>query len=115
MAQSIAEGMGGSCDVFIDPGYPFVYNDPEVTRNAKEWAIEYLGKENVVDLPLRMTAEDFSYFANEAPSVFYRLGVRNEERGITSNLHSPTFNVDEKSLETGMGLMAWIAVNALSV
>ncbi len=113
MAQSIAEGMGGSCEVFFDPGYPFVYNDPEVTKNTKAWAIDYLGEENVVDLPLRMTAEDFSYFANEVPSCFYRLGVRNEERGIISNLHTPTFDVDEKSLETGMGMMAWIAVNAL--
>jgi len=115
MAESIADSMGGSCEVYIDPGYPFVYNDPEVTENTKAWAIDYLGEENVVDLPLRMTAEDFSYFANEAPSCFYRLGVRNEERGIVSNLHTPTFDVDELSLETGMGLMAWIAVNALSV
>jgi len=113
MAQSIAEGMGGSCDVFIDSGYPFVYNDPEITAKTKDWAIEFLGQENVVDLPLRMTAEDFSYFAREAPSCFYRLGVRDEERGIISNLHTSTFDVDEKSLETGMGLMAWIAVNAL--
>jgi amidohydrolase len=113
MAQSIAEGMGGSCDVFIDSGYPFVYNDPEITAKTKDWAIEFLGQENVVDLPLRMTAEDFSYFAREAPSCFYRLGVRNEERGIISNLHTSTFDVDEKSLETGMGLMAWIAINAL--
>ncbi len=115
MAKTIAESMGGSCDVFIDAGYPFVYNDPEVTKNTKKLAIEYLGKENVVDLPLRMTAEDFSYFANIAPSCYYRLGTRNEERGIVSNLHSPTFDVDEKSLETGMGLMAWIAVNMLGV
>jgi amidohydrolase len=115
MAQAIAEGMGGSCEVFIDPGYPYVYNDPEITEKAKAWAIDYLGEENVVDLPLRMTAEDFSYFANEVPSLFYRLGVRNEERGIVSNLHTSTFDVDEKSLETGMGLMAWLAVNALSV
>ena len=115
MAKTIAESMGGSCDVFIDAGYPFVYNDPEVTKNTKKLAIEYLGKENVVDLPLRMTAEDFSYFANIAPSCYYRLGTRNEERGIVSNLHSPTFDVDEKSLVTGMGLMAWIAVNMLGV
>ena len=113
MAQSIARGMGGTCDVFIDSGYPFVYNDPEITVKTKNWAIGFLGQENVVDLPLRMTAEDFSYFAREVPSCFYRLGVRNEEKGIVSNLHTATFDIDEKSLETGMGLMAWIAVNAL--
>ncbi len=113
MAQSIAEGMGGSCDVFVDAGYPFVYNDPQITENARGWAIELLGKENVIELPIRMTAEDFSYFANEVPSCFYRLGVANESLGINSSLHTPTFNVDEKSLQTGMSLMAWIAVNTL--
>lgn len=115
MAQAIAEGMGGSCDVFVDSGYPFVYNDPDMAENVKNWAIELLGEENVVDLPLRMTAEDFSYFANEVPSCFYRLGVANMQRGIVSSLHSPTFDVDEKSLETSIGLMAWIAVNALKL
>jgi amidohydrolase len=113
MAESIAEGMGGSCEVFVDPGYPFVYNDPEITEKSKIWAAELLGSENVVDLPIRMTAEDFSYFANEVPSCFYRLGVANQSLGITSSLHTSTFNVDEKSLETGMALMAYIAVKAL--
>ncbi len=72
-----------------------------------------LGIENVVDLEMRTTAEDFAYFAQEIPGCFYRLGVRNEEKGITSNLHSATFNVDESSLETGMGLMAWMAYREL--
>ena len=113
IAQSVAEGMGGNCEVFIDPGYPFLFNNPEITEKTRKWAKDFLGENNVVDLPLRMTAEDFSYFAREKPSCFYRLGTRNEKKGITSDLHSPTFDIDEKSLETGMGLMAWIAVNAL--
>lgn len=113
MAKSIAEGMGGSCDVRVNHGYPFVYNDPEITAKARAWAVNYLGAENVVELSLRMTAEDFSYFANEVPSCFYRLGTANVEKGLTSGLHTATFDVDEQSLFTGMGLMAWIAVNAL--
>ncbi len=113
MAQSIAEGMGAKCDVVFDPGYPVLYNNPELTDRAKNFAIEYLGSENVADLEMRTTAEDFAYFAKEIPGCFYRLGVRNEKKGITSNLHSATFNVDEKSLETGMGLMAWMAVREL--
>jgi amidohydrolase len=114
MAQSIAEGMGGCCEVVIDPGYPFVYNDPDLAKNVKNWAIELLGEDKVVDLPLRMTAEDFSYFANEVPSCFYRLGVADESRGINSSLHTSTFDVDESSLQTGMSLMAWIAVKTLA-
>lgn len=114
MAQSVAEGMGGSCDVRIESGYPSLYNNPMVTQNVRDWAAEYLGAENVVELPMRMTAEDFAYFAKEVPSCFYRLGTGNSKRGITSGLHTATFDVDESSLQTGMGLMAWIAVNALS-
>lgn len=113
MAQAIAEGMGGKCEVTVNSGYPFVYNDPEITEKAKNWAAEFLGNENVADLPIRMTAEDFSYFANEVPSCFYRIGIRNQEKGIVSNLHTSTFDVDEKSLQTGMGVMAWIAINSL--
>jgi len=113
MAQSIAEGMGGKCEVIFDQGYPVLFNNEELTGRAKQFAIEYLGGENVVDLEMRTTAEDCAYFAQEIPGCFYRLGVRNEEKGITSNLHSATFNVDESSLETGMGLMAWMAVREL--
>ncbi len=113
MAKAIAKGMGGDCDVDISVGYPALVNDEIVSLNTKKYAIEYLGKDNVVDLDVRMTAEDFAYFTERIPSCFYRLGVKNEEKGIVSNLHTPTFNVDEACLETGMGLMTWLAVNEL--
>ena len=113
MATAIAEGMGGSCKVDIHQGYPFVNNDPEITTKIRKYAEDYLGKENVVDLEIRMTAEDFSYFAQEVPGCFYRLGVMNESRGITSNLHTSTFDVDEASLESSVGLMTWIVASEL--
>ena len=114
MASAIAAGMGGSCEVRISHGYPFLDNDTELTLKIREWSIDYLGEKNVVDLDARMTSEDFSYFANEVPSCFYRLGTRNEEKGIVSNLHTNTFDVDEHCLQTGMGLMAWLAINRLN-
>ena len=113
IAESIARGMGGDCEVFIDKGYPFLVNDETLTAHAKAYAIEYLGQENVVDLDLRMTAEDFAYYSQIVPSCFYRLGTRNERKGITHNLHTPLFDIDETSLETGAGLMAWMAVRSL--
>jgi amidohydrolase len=113
IATSVAEGMGGTCKVEIHKGYPFVYNNPVVTSRIRGLAEDYLGKENVVDLDMRMTAEDFSYFAQEVPGCFYRLGVMNEARGIVSNLHTSTFDVDESSLETGVGLLVWITANEL--
>lgn len=114
MAESVAESMGGNVEVHISHGYPFLINDPKVTKQASGFADSFLGQENVLELPQRMTAEDFSYFAQEVPSTFYRIGVGNAEKGITSNLHTSTFNIDEKSLEISSGLMAFIAWNQLT-
>lgn len=113
MAQSIAEGMGGTCEVFIDKGYPFVVNDDAVTAQAKTKAIEYLGAANVVEIPMRLTAEDFAYYSHLVPSCLYRLGVRNDAKGFNHNLHTSLFDVDESSIQLGAGLMAWLAVSSL--
>ncbi|UII34490.1 M20 family metallopeptidase [Fulvivirga ulvae] len=113
MAENIATAMGGSCYVEISKGYPFLVNNPEVTRQARASAEEFLGKENVVDLELWMGAEDFAYYTHEVPACFYRLGTRNEARGITSYVHTPTFDIDEDALEIGAGMMAWIALSKL--
>jgi len=113
MAQSLAESMGGKCEVEFDKGYPVLINNEYVTENTRRYAIEFLGEENVINLELRTTAEDFAYFTQKISGCFYRLGIRNVEKGINSNLHTATFDVDESSLETGMGLMAWIAYREL--
>jgi len=113
IACGLAESMGGSCEVFIDQGYPALVNDEELTGRVWDQAVEYLGGEAVTLLDMRMTAEDFSYFAQKIPACFFRLGTRNEALGITSNLHSATFDIDENSLETGMGALAWFAVSEL--
>lgn len=114
IACGIAESMGAGCDVDIEQGYPALVNDEALTNRAWSYAIQYLGEENVEDLDMRMTAEDFSYFARQKPSCFFRLGTRNEKKGIVSNLHSATFDIDENGLETGMGIMAWFAVSELN-
>lgn len=114
LAASIAEGMGGRCEYRVSRGYPFLNNDPQLTARLNELAVEYAGKEKVKPIEKRMTAEDFAYFAAEKPSCLYRLGVANPSKGINSNLHSDTFDVDERCLETGAGLMAWFAISLLS-
>lgn len=113
IASGIAESMGGTCDVFIDHGYPFLVNDDLVTSEARALAQQYLGPENVVELDQRMTAEDFAYYTQIIPACFYRLGVKNPSWEKIRNLHTPEFDADERSLETGMGLMAWLAVNQI--
>ncbi|MFN7313952.1 MAG: M20 family metallopeptidase [Bacteroidota bacterium] len=113
MAQHIAEGMGGSCEFEVRKGYPFLKNNEGLTAMAKLAAVEYLGEQNVVDLDIWMAAEDFAFYSQEVPATFYRLGTRNESLGITSGVHTPTFNIDESALVIGMGLMAWITAKQL--
>ncbi len=114
MAESIAEGMGGSCDFEIVVGYPVLDNHQELTQKTRTWAEAYLGKENVVELPVRMTAEDFAYYSQEMPACFYRLGTGNPAKGIISPIHTNTFDVDEDCLALSTGLMAWLALQELA-
>lgn len=113
MAESIAEGMGGRCEVEISKGYPYLENNPELTRRIRAAAEEYVGKENVVNLDISLGAEDFSFYSQIVPASFYRLGTRNEAKGISSYVHTPTFDIDEDALKLGPGLMAWMAVKEL--
>ncbi len=113
MAEGIAESMGGTCEFNIVRGYPFLVNDEALTDRTRKHAEDFLGKENIEDLEIWMAAEDFSFYSQQAAACFYRLGVRNEKKGITSPVHTSTFDIDEKALETGMGLMAWLAVKEL--
>jgi len=113
IAHGIVEGMGGELDFEIRKGYPFLQNDPEMTARATEAAKAYLGEENVLDLDIWMAAEDFAYYSQVIDGCFYRLGTRNEAKGIISGVHTPTFDIDEDALEIGAGLMAWLAVSEL--
>jgi amidohydrolase len=114
MAESIAEGMGGRCEVDISHGYPYLENNPDLTRRIKQAAIDYVGKENVVDIDITLASEDFSYYSQVIPASFYRLGTRNEAKGLTSYVHTPTFDIDEDALKISTGLMAWMAIQELS-
>ncbi|TAF76419.1 MAG: amidohydrolase [Bacteroidetes bacterium] len=114
MAESMAEGMGAKCELTFAPGYPYLENNPALTKRVRAYATEYVGSENIIDLDLWMASEDFAFYTHHTDACFYRLGVRNEEKGITSPVHTPTFDIDESALELGAGLMAWLAVNELN-
>jgi amidohydrolase len=115
MAESIAEGMGGRCEVDISRGYPYLENNPLLTRRIKQAAEAYVGKENVVDIDITLGAEDFAYYSQVVPAAFYRLGTRNDAKGISAYVHTPTFDIDEDALKIGPGLMAWMAVQELAL
>jgi amidohydrolase len=113
MAHQLVQSMGGRLEFEIRKGYPALINDEALTAKAKMSAIEYLGSENVLDLDIWMAAEDFSFYSQVAPACFYRLGTRNESRGITSSVHTPTFDIEEESLKIGAGLMTYLALKEL--
>lgn len=113
MAEGIAASMGGICEFTITRGYPFLINEEKLTRQVTEFAIDYLGVENVLKEDIWMAAEDFSYYSQVADSCFYLCGVGNSSKGITSSLHTPTFDIDENALATSCGLMAYLAIKRL--
>lgn len=113
IANSISKKFGGKIEFNIIKGYPFLVNDEKLTEKAIIAARQYLGQENVQELDIRMTAEDFAWYSQHMPACFYRLGTGNKAKGITSGVHTSTFDIDEEALKTGMGLMAWLTINEL--
>jgi len=114
IARGVVEGFDGELALEIKKGYPYLENNVELTQRAKGFAEEYLGSDNVVDLDIWMAGEDFAFYTHHVDGCFYRLGTGNESKGITSSVHTPTFDIDEESLEIGPGLMAWMALNELN-
>ena len=112
ISTGVAEAMGAECDLFIDYGYPYVFNDDACTQQVHDNACAYIGEENVEWLDLRMTAEDFAFFAQKIPACYFRIGIH-EPGTPFSNLHRPNLIVDERSLELANGLVAYNAMMAL--
>lgn len=104
----LVTAMGAQAEIKIDVGYPFVLNDEALNAFAREKGEAYVGAENVETTELRMGAEDFAYYSHQIPGCFFRIGAGNKAKGITSGVHTPTFNIDENAIEIGMGMMAWL-------
>lgn len=113
ISTGVAEAMGAECDLFIDYGYPFVVNDDACTQQVHDNACAFIGKENVEWLDLRMTSEDFAFFAQKIPACYFRIGIH-EPGTPFSNLHRANLMVDERSLELANGFIAYNALCALN-
>ena len=109
-AIGLVESMGAEIDLHIDIGYPTVDNDPAFTSAAWDLANEFMGQINVEETELRMGAEDFGYYTQVIPGCFFRLGVRNESKGIIHQVHTPKFDIDESAIELGAGMMAYLGI-----
>lgn len=115
--RKIVEGLAASFDcqaeLEIRRGYPVLRNDEALTGRLRADISAYVGEENVVDLELWPAAEDFAFYTQQVPGCFYRIGTRNEARGIVHGLHTPRFDIDEEALRLAPGLMAWLAIQEL--
>lgn len=114
MAKGIVESMGGTVDFNIVRGYPFLKNNEPLTERCISSANEYMGSENVEPLGIWMAAEDFSYYSQEVPSCFYRLGTKSDSKNTGISVHNAGFDIDEDALEFGCGLLSWLALNELN-
>jgi hippurate hydrolase len=107
-AKGLSLATGAEIDLKVDVGYPTVDNEPIITEAAWKLADAYMGASNVEETEKRMGAEDFGYYSQVIPGCFFRLGVRNESKGIIHNVHTPNFNIEEDAIENGVGMMAWL-------
>lgn len=112
VSQETAKSYGAEVDVQIIEGYPYLKNDVQFTQKLEQSAQDYLGNDHVEQLDIWMAAEDFSYYSQKIPACFYRLGTRNEAKGIVNAVHTNNFDIDEDAMENGAGLLAFLALNA---
>ena len=108
--HATCEAFGATADLDISIGYPFLQNDEKLTDAFTRAAEKYFGEERVEELPIRLTSEDFSFYAQEIPVCFFRLGVRNEAEGIVYGVHHPKFNIDDHALQVGVEAMVLAAM-----
>jgi amidohydrolase len=113
LVTQIADAYGAKAELDIQKGYPVLFNDEALTARGTGYIKDYMGEENVEEIDIWMAAEDFAWYTHEVPGCFYRLGTRNEARGIVHGVHTPQFDIDEDALAISTGLMAWLAVKEL--
>ncbi|MBX9448846.1 MAG: amidohydrolase [Taibaiella sp.] len=106
---SITQLYGATYELKMPPGYPFLHNDAHVTSIVRQAAGELLGSDNIIDLPMRMSSEDFSFYTQEIPGTFFRLGTNRDQQEFTHSVHSSKFDIDPKAIMTGVRLMTTAA------
>lgn len=109
--EHTCKASGASAEIDIRIGYPSLFNDNNITSACYSCAVEFLGQEHVHELPPRMSSEDFAFYLQQVPGTFYRLGTGWGDAQTNHSVHSNQFDIDESALETGMGLMSYLALS----
>lgn len=105
VAEQTTAAYGCTAEVDLMVGYPCVLNDERLTATAREVAAETFGTQAAVDIPRRMTAEDFGSYSVRYPSVFFRWGVE-----CDIPLHNAAFVADERAIPYGVAMLAAMAL-----
>lgn len=111
-ANSIAEQFEVEIEFTIMKGYPFLKNSVELTKNAIKWTKEVVNEQDVFDLPIRMSSEDFAFYTHHTKACFFRLGT-SSKTNFKHSVHTPVFNIDEIALKTGMNVMSYLSIQEL--
>jgi amidohydrolase len=117
IARGISEALGGAYEFETKAGYPPLHNDPGMCRLVIEAAAEILGEENIIKPETSgMGGEDFAFFSQMVPSMYFRIGVRAPEipEQDVKPLHNNAFNPDERGLVCGINVMANSALKFLA-
>lgn len=112
--KGVTEAAGGSGEVVrYERGAPATINNIELTRESASALERVAGKEHVKRIPPAMGSEDFSFFANEVPGFYYRLG-QVKPGTVSGDHHTPTFRADDTSIPIGIKAMSYLLVDYLS-
>jgi len=109
--ETIVESFGGTVEIEISKGYPCLINDESLTLQSKDKLTTVLGEENVEELPIRLTSEDFAFYSQKVPVCFLRLGVGNKNKETNYGVHHPKFDIDTQSIKTGIKTLSNLVLN----
>ncbi|WP_027623234.1 M20 metallopeptidase family protein [Clostridium lundense] len=115
ITEGVTNSLRGKCEITIDESYPCLYNNDDMYDLFLHSASKIVKEDNLVKLDNpNMGVESFAYFSMERPSLFYYLGVKNEEKGIVNPAHGSLFDIDEDSLPIGVAIQCQLAVDFLN-
>jgi metal-dependent amidase/aminoacylase/carboxypeptidase family protein len=116
IATKTAEAAGGHASLTLGIGYPVTRNDPALTERMAPTLARVTGPNGVRISALTGTAEDFSFFQQRVPGLFFFLGVTpaDQDPEKAAQNHSPLFFADEAALPVGVRAMTNLAVDYLS-
>jgi amidohydrolase len=112
ISADTAREFGVAADVNIADGYPVLFNNEKLTDAAVKLSSDLLGRDRIESFDLRMSSDDFAFFSEAFPSVYYRVGIKKSGEQVKM-LHSSEFDIDEEGLVTGVANMSWLAFNLL--